>query len=76
MLSLEQTEQTKRPDKAVSAQRLRTPAVTQAAIRDPFISPAHLTKPEGWPLLEGPYTKGRLISLCRNFKREEPTARP
>ena len=37
------------------------PAVTYAAIRDPFISPAHHTKRERWSLPEGPYTKGGLL---------------
>ena len=30
----------------------------KAAIRDPFISPAHLTKPERWPLPEGSIYEG------------------
>ena len=38
-----------------------------AAIRDPFISPVHLTKPERWPLPEGPCTKGWLIAPSRIF---------
>ena len=59
--------QPKQSDKAVPAQRLRMPAVTWAAIRDTFISPAHFTKPERWPLPEGPYTKGWLIAPCRIF---------
>ena len=32
-----------------------------AANRDPFISLAHLTEPERWPLLEVPYTKRWLL---------------
>ena len=53
-------------DNAVPAQRLRLPAITEAAIRDPFISPAHHTKPERWPLPEGQYTVW-LIASCRIF---------
>ena len=40
-------------DNAVSAQKLRLIAVTWAATLDPFISPAHLTRLERWPLPEG-----------------------
>ena len=49
--------------KTVPARRLRMPAVAQTAICDLFISPAHLTKPERWPLPEGPYTKGWLTAI-------------
>ena len=45
-------------DKAFPPQRLRLPAVTRAAIRDSFNSPAHLAKPECRPLPEGFICKG------------------
>ena len=32
-----------------------------AAIRDALISPPHLTKPERWPLPEGPLRRGGLL---------------
>ena len=49
--------------------------MTQATIRDPFISPAHLTKPERWPLPEGSIYEGvgycampQLLTLRANGK--------
>ena len=41
--------------------------MTLAAIRDPFISPAHLTRPERWHLPEGTYTNGWLIAPGCDF---------
>ena len=42
-------------------------AVTSAVIRDPFISPAHLSKPECWPLLEMSIYEGEAYLVMSQF---------
>ena len=47
--------------------RLRLPAVTYTAIRNPFISPAHLTKPERWHLPYGSINEGVVYCAMSHF---------